>query len=45
LSVFIGGLLFGWLRILSKGLAAPILAHSLMNGWVFMQDWSGIAQP
>jgi len=44
-SVFIGGLLFGWLRILSNGLAAPILAHCAMNGWVFLQDWSGIAQP
>lgn len=43
-SVFIGGLLFGWLRIMSNGLAAPILAHSAMNGWVFFEDWSGIAQ-
>jgi len=43
ISVFIGGVLFGWLRILCKGLAAPILAHSLMNGWVFAQDWTAIA--
>jgi len=44
ISVFIGGLLFGWLRMLSNGLMAPILVHSLMNGWVFVEDWSGLLQ-
>lgn len=40
ISVFVGGLLFGWLRIISGGLAAPILAHVAMNAWVVYEDWA-----
>lgn len=39
ISVFVGGLLFGWLRIISGGLAAPLLAHAAMNAWVVFEDW------
>lgn len=39
-SVFVGGLLFGWLRIISGGLAAPLLAHAAMNAWVVYEDWA-----
>jgi hypothetical protein len=40
ISVFVGGLLFGWLRIISGGLAAPVLAHVAMNAWVVYEDWA-----
>ena len=37
--MFVGGLLFGALRVLTGGIAAPILAHMAMNGWVVLGDW------
>lgn len=42
-SVFAGGLALGWLRIVSKGLLAPILAHSIANGWIFIDDLMTLA--
>jgi uncharacterized protein len=42
LSVFVGGLLFGALRVLTGGLAAPILAHMTMNGWVVFTEWAAL---
>ena len=44
LSVFTAGLLFGWLRLASRGLAAPLLAHMTLNAWAVYQDWAGLAQ-
>lgn len=42
-SVFVGGLLFGALRVLTGGIAAPILAHMAMNGWVVLGDWIALS--
>jgi membrane protease YdiL (CAAX protease family) len=41
-AVFVSGCLFGWLRVISGGLAAPILAHGLMNGWVLVDEWAAL---
>lgn len=40
ISVFVSGVLLGWLRIISGGLAAPLLAHTAMNAWVVYGDWA-----
>lgn len=45
ISVFFGGVLFGWLRIISGGLAAPLLAHVAMNAWVVYEDWAELKAP
>ena len=42
LSVFVGGLLFGALRVLTGGLAAPIVAHMTMNAWVVFTEWTAL---
>lgn len=42
LSVFVGGLLFGALRVLTGGLAAPIMAHMTMNAWVVFDEWTAL---
>jgi uncharacterized protein len=42
LSVFVGGLLFGALRVLTGGLAAPIMAHMTMNAWVVFTEWTAL---
>jgi membrane protease YdiL (CAAX protease family) len=42
-AVFLMGCLFGWLRVISGGLSAPIIAHGLINGWIFADDWAALA--
>jgi membrane protease YdiL (CAAX protease family) len=39
-GVFVSGLLFGWLRLLSGGLVAPMIAHALLNGWITYETWA-----
>jgi membrane protease YdiL (CAAX protease family) len=36
---FIGGLVFGWLRVWSKSLIAPVMAHASVDGLALTVAW------
>lgn len=42
-AVFVAGLLLGCLRVMTGGIAAPILAHMSMNGWIVFEEWAALA--
>ena len=36
---FVAGLVFGWLRLRSRSLVAPVLAHVATNGLALVAAW------